>query len=108
MSILPLNPYLIATPIVKLHHSQNHHHCQFVVTYEIAVLNHAEMMKFRHEIVKKRLVKVKKGVYDGREHKSICLLKKGRSNTIACHCPSSTIPYFFTKVFVFHSQNLGP
>ena len=64
ISILPLNPNLIATPIVKLHHGQNLHPCHLVVTDEIAVLNHAEMMQFRHERVKKRLVKVKNVMYD--------------------------------------------
>ena len=44
-----LNPHLIATPIIKLHHSRNLHPCHLVVTYEITVLNHAEVMQFRHE-----------------------------------------------------------
>ena len=91
MSIVALNPYLIATP----HHGRNLNPFHLVVTEEIAVLNHAEVMQFRHEIVKKRLVKVKNVVYDGREHKIICLTKKGRSNTIACHSPFSTLPLLF-------------
>ena len=66
---LPLNPHLIATPIVKLHHSRNLHPFHLVVTYEIAVLNHAEVMQFSHERVKKWLVKVKNLVNDGRELK---------------------------------------
>ena len=61
----------------------------------IVVLNHAEVKQFRHERVKKWLVKVKNVVYDGIEHKSFCLFKKGRSNTIACHSPSSTLPLLF-------------
>ena len=95
MSILPLNPYLIETPVVKLHHSRNINPIHFVVTDEIAVFNHAKVMQFRHESVKKSLVKVKNVVYDGREHKSICLSKMGRSNTIACHSPSSFLENFF-------------
>ena len=95
MSILPLNPYLIATPIVKLHHSRNINPCHLVVNDEIAMLKHAKVMQFRHERVKKSLVKVKDVVYDGREPKSICLSKMGRSNTIACHSLSSTLPLLF-------------
>ena len=53
------NPLLIATPIVKLHHDRNLHPCHLVVKDEIAVLHHAEVMQFRHERVKKWLVKVK-------------------------------------------------
>ena len=108
MSILHLNPLLIAASIIKLHHDRNLHPCHLVVTDEIAVPNHAEVMQFRHEIVKKLLVKVKNVVYDGREKNSFCLSKHRRSNTIAFHSPSSNFPYLFKKVFVFHSQNLGP
>ena len=61
----------------------------------IAVLSHAEVKKFRHERVKKWLVKVKNVMYDGREHKSFCLSKKRRSNTISCHSPSSTLLHLF-------------
>ena len=68
MSILPLNPNLIATPIVKLHLGRNLHPCHLVVTDEIAVLNHAEVKYSRDERLKKWLVKVKIVVYDGREH----------------------------------------
>ena len=50
MSILPLNPHLIATTVVKLHHGQNLHPCHLVVTYEIAVLYHAEVKQFTHDI----------------------------------------------------------
>ena len=95
MSILPINPHLIATPIEKLHHGRYLHPCNFVATDEIAMFNHAEVKQLRHEIVKMFLVKVKNVVYDGREHKSICLSKKGRSNTIACHSPSSTLSLLF-------------
>ena len=95
ISILPLNIYLNESPIVKLHHSQNINPSQLVVTDEIAVLNHAKVMQFRHESVKKSLVKVKNVVYDGREHKSICLSKMGRRSTIACHSPSSFFESFF-------------
>ena len=75
MSILPLNPHLIANPIVKLHHCRNLHPCHTVVTYKIAVLNHGEVKKFKQEIIKKWLVKVKNHVYDGIDHKSFCLQK---------------------------------
>ena len=95
MSILPINPHLIATPIVKLHHGQNLHPCNFVVTDEIAVFNHAELKQLRHERAKKWLVIVKNVVFDGIEHKSFRLSKKRRSNTIACHSPSSTLPLLF-------------
>ena len=95
MSILPINPHLIATPIVKLHQVRNLHPCHLVVTDEIVVLNHVEVMQFRNERVKKRLLKVKNVVYDGREQKSFCISEKGRSNTIACDSPSSTIPLLF-------------
>ena len=73
MSILSLNLLLISSPIIKLHHGRNLHPCHLVVTDEIAVLYHSEVMKFRHELVKKLFVKVKNVVYDGREHKSVCL-----------------------------------
>ena len=95
MSILPLNPYLIDNPIVKLHHGRNLQSSNLEVTDEIVVLNHAMVIQFIHERVKKKLVKVKNVVYDGREHKSICLSKKGRSNTIACNSPSTTLPLLF-------------
>ena len=95
MSILPLNPYLIANIIVKLHDGRNLQSCNLEVTNEIDVLNHAMVMQFIHERVKKWLVKVKNVVYDVREHKSICLSKNGRSNTIACHSPSFTLPLLF-------------
>ena len=88
MSIFPLNPNLIATSIVILHHGRNLHPCHLVVEYIIAVLKHADVKQFRQEIIKKWLVKFKNFVYDGREHKSFFLSKKGRSNTIACHSPS--------------------
>ena len=95
MSILPLNPHLIATSIVKFHHDRNLHPCHLVVTDEIAVLNHAEVKQFRQEIVKKWLVKVKNVVYNGKEHKSFCLFKTGRSNTFSFHSPSSTLSLLF-------------
>ena len=95
MSILPINPNLTATPIVKLHHDQNIHPCNLVVTDKIAVFNHAEVNQLRHERIKKWLVNVKNVVYDGKEHKSFCLSKKRRSNTIAYHSPSSTHPLLF-------------
>ena len=97
MSILPLNPLLIATPIVKLHHGRNLHPCHLVVIDEFTVLNHAQVMQFRNERVKKLLVKVKNVMYDGREQK-----------VFAFHSPSSTIPFFFRKFLYFYSQNLGP
>ena len=62
---------------------------------QIAVFNHVEIKQFRQEIVKKLLVKVKNVVYEGKEHKSFCLPKKGRSNTFAFHSPSSTLPILF-------------
>ena len=95
MSILPINPHLIASPIVKLHHGQNLHPCNLVVTDLIAVFNRGEMNKLRHEIGRKLLVNVKNVAYDGREHNSFCLSKKRKSNTIAYHSPSSTHPLLF-------------
>ena len=76
MSILHLNPLLIATPLIKLHHGRNPHPCHLVVTDEITVPNHAEVMQFRHERVKKWLVKVKNVVYDGREKKKVFVSPK--------------------------------
>ena len=62
MSTPSLNPHLIETPIVKLHNGRNLHPCNLVVTYEIVVLDHADVKQFRQ--VKKWLVKVKIVVYD--------------------------------------------
>ena len=95
MSILPINPNLIESPIVKLHHGQNLHPCNLVVTDEIVVFNHAEVNKLRHERVKRWLVNVNNVVYEEREHKSFCLSKKRRSNTIAYHSPYSIYPLLF-------------
>ena len=95
MSIFPLNLDLIATAIVKLHHGRNRHPFHLVVTDEIEVLNHAEVKQFRNERVEKWFMMVKNVVYDGKEHKNFCLSKKGRSNTISCHSPSSTLPLSF-------------
>ena len=53
-------------PIVKLHHSRNLHPVHLVVTDEISVFNHAEVKQFRHERVKRWLVKVNNVVYVGR------------------------------------------
>ena len=39
IAILPLNPYLIATPIVKLHHNRNLHRCHLVVTNDSSKIN---------------------------------------------------------------------
>ena len=104
MSILLINPHLIATPIVKIHHGRNLHPCNLVVTDKIVVFNHAEVKQLRHERVKKWSVMVKIVVYDGREKKSFCLTIKRRSNTIACHSPSSTPPFFSRKFLNFTAK----
>ena len=67
MSILLINPHLIASPIVKLHHGRNLHPCNLVVKDEIAMFYHAKVKQLRHERVKKWLVKVKNVMYNGRE-----------------------------------------
>ena len=97
MSILPLNPHPIATPIVKLLHGRNLHPCHLVVTEKIVVLNHVEEKQFRNERVKKWLVKVKNAVYDGRERKVFVSPKRKEAIQLLVILPLPLSPFFFRK-----------